>query len=63
VIVTRVPTGIRCARRRMAAFGMRTQPCETWPGSTSGWFVPWMPMKPPFSQSATSAPHPHAVAK
>ena len=39
---------------RTAAFGMRMQPCETRPGRISGWFVPWMPMKPPPGQSVST---------
>ena len=55
MIVTGVPTGISRARRLIAAFGIRTQPCETRPGRIPGWFVPWMPMKPPPGQSVRTA--------
>ena len=33
---------------------MRTHPCETRPGRISGWFVPWIPMKPPPGQSVST---------
>ena len=50
-----VPTGISCARRRIAALRSRMQPCETRPGIRSGRSVPWMPMKPPPGQSVSVA--------
>ena len=31
------------------------QPCETYPGMSPGWFVPWTPMKPPPGQSVSTA--------
>ena len=38
-----VPTGSSRARRAMSALRRRMQPCETRPGTRSGWLVPWMP--------------------
>ena len=38
----------------MWPFFMRMQPCETRPGRRCGWFVPWMPMKPPPGQSVST---------
>ena len=57
-IVTGVPIRIRRSRRRIEGFGRRTQPCETRPGRISGWFVPWIPMKPPPGQSVSTDERP-----
>src|SRR5262249_47192444 len=53
--VTGVPTGISRASLRMSGFRSRTHPCETWPGTRSGSFVPWMPINPPPGQSVRTA--------
>ena len=51
---TGVPTGMSCASRAIFAFGTRMQPCETRPGRSPGWFVPWMPTTPPPGQSEST---------
>ena len=37
----------------MSALRSLMQPCETRPGMSDGWFVPWMPTKPPAGQSVS----------
>jgi hypothetical protein len=54
-IVIGVPTGISGASRVMSAFRIRMQPWDTRPGTSSGWFVPWIPTKPPAGQSVRTA--------
>ena len=38
----------------MSRLRIRMQPCETRPGSSSGWLVPWMPMNPPPASRSAS---------
>ena len=46
-----VPSGASRSRARATGSDTRTQPCDTaWPSSW-GWFVPWMPARPPPGQS------------
>jgi hypothetical protein len=35
----------------MSELRIRMQPCDGRPGTSCGWFVPWMPTTPPLGQS------------
>jgi hypothetical protein len=54
-MVKGVPMGKSLASRTIAWFRSRMHPCETRPGMSPGWFVPWMPTNPPAGQSVRMA--------